>query len=132
MGVMLSNSTSQVVRFPTKEHACISRQTFHTNSQKYERFVKVIRKEGNGLLNEHSTHFRLYVVRHMVKFHSDSERGNPLPLLHEILFSISSKGAFICIITQTGYHIPRPLLHQSWSTGWVHQKDRSDDPSRSL
>ena len=32
-------------------------------------------------LTTHSTHFylRLYGVRHMVKDHSDSEKGNPLP-----------------------------------------------------
>ena len=33
----------------------------------------------------------------MVKDHSDSERGNPL-LPHGLLFPISSKGSFICII----------------------------------
>ena len=49
----------------------------------------------------------------MVKDHSDSEKGNPLPPL----FSVNSKGSFICTIPQTGYHIPQPLLHQSWSTG---------------
>ena len=38
----------------------------------------------------HSTHF-IYGVRHMVKDHSDSERGIPLPP-HGILFLISSKG----------------------------------------
>ena len=43
----------------------------------------------------------LYEVRHMVKDHSDSERGNPLPP-HRLLFPISSKGSFICIIPQTG------------------------------
>ena len=53
----------------------------------------------------------------MVKDHSDSERGNPLPP-HGLLFPISSKGSFICTIPQTGQHIPQPLLHQSWSTGW--------------
>ena len=37
----------------------------------------------------------------MVKDHSDSERGNPLPP-HRLLFPISSKGSFICIIPQTG------------------------------
>ena len=36
----------------------------------------------------------LYGVRHMVKDHSDSERGNPL-MPHGILFLISSKGYFI-------------------------------------
>ena len=39
----------------------------------------------------------LYGVRHMVKDHSDSERGNPL-LPHGLLFLIDSKGSFICTI----------------------------------
>ena len=47
----------------------------------------------------------------MVKYHTDSEKGNPLPP-HELLFPIN-KGSFICTIPQTGLHIPRPLLHQS-------------------
>ena len=76
-------------------------------------------KEGNVLFNDalNTFYLRLYGVRHMVKVHSDSERGNLL-LPHTLLFPISSKGSFICIIPQTGYHIPRPLLHQSWSVGW--------------
>ena len=53
----------------------------------------------------------------MVEDHADSERENPLPP-HGLLFPISSKGYFICTIPQTGLHIPRRLLHQSWSTGW--------------
>ena len=64
--------------------------------------------EGEGrkemfYLTTHSTHFilRLYGVRHMVKDHSDSERGNPLPP-HGLLFPINSKGSFICTIPQTG------------------------------
>ena len=61
-------------------------------------------------------YLRLYGVGHMVKDHSDSERGNPLPP-HGLLFPISSKGSFICTIPQTGQHIPQPLLHQSWITG---------------
>ena len=43
----------------------------------------------------------LYGVRHMVKDHSDSEKGNPLPP-HRLLLSINSKGSFICTIPQTG------------------------------
>ena len=79
----------------------------------------VIRKEGNVLFNDALKIFylRLYGVRHMVKDHSDSEKGNPLPL-HRLLFPISSKGSFICTIPHTVEHIPRPLLHQSWITGW--------------
>ena len=54
-------------------------------------------------LMTHTTHYilRLYGVRHMVKDHSDSERGNPLPP-HGLLFSINSKGSFIYTIPQTG------------------------------
>ena len=52
-----------------------------------------------------TTHFylRLYGVTHniMVKDHSDSEKGNPLPP-HGLFFSISSKDSFICTIPQTG------------------------------
>ena len=39
----------------------------------------------------------------MVKNHSDSERGNPLPP-HGLLIPIGSKGSFICTIPQTGCH----------------------------
>ena len=56
-------------------------------------------KEGNVLFNDtlNTFYLRLYGVRHMVKDHSDSERGNPL-LPHGLLFPIRSKGSFICII----------------------------------
>ena len=63
------------------------------------------RKEGKGnvLFNDtlNTFYLRLYGVRHMVKDHSESERGNPL-LQHGLLFPINSKGSFICIIPQTG------------------------------
>ena len=54
-------------------------------------------------LTTQSTHYilRLYGIRHMVKDHSDSEIGNPLPP-HRLLFPINSKGSFICTIPQTG------------------------------
>ena len=76
-------------------------------------------RKGNVLFIDalNTFYLRLYGVRHMVKDHSDSKRGNPLPP-HGLLFPIDSKGSFICTIPQTGYHIPRPLIHQSWSTGW--------------
>ena len=58
--------------------------------------------EGNVLFNDTLNTFYLwYGVRHMVKDHSDSERGNPLPP-HMLLFSISSKGSFINIIPKGG------------------------------
>ena len=76
-------------------------------------------KEGNVIFNDalNTFYLRLYGVRHMVKDHSDSEKGNPLPP-YRLIFPINSKGSFICTISQTGYHIPRPLLHQSWCTSW--------------
>ena len=57
------------------------------------------RKEGNVLFNDavNTFYLRLYGVGHMVKNHSDSERGNPLPP-HGLLFPINSKGSFICTI----------------------------------
>ena len=70
------------------------------------------KKERNGLFNDtlNTFYLRLYGVGHIVKDHSDSERGNLL-LPHGPDFTISSKGSFICTIPQIGYHIPRPLLH---------------------
>ena len=53
----------------------------------------------NDALN--TFYLRLYGVRHMVKDHSDSEKGNPLPP-HRLLFPINSKGTFICTIPRTG------------------------------
>ena len=52
------------------------------------------RKEGNVLFNDalNTFYLRLYGVRHMVKDHSDSEKGNPLPP-HGLLFPISSKSS---------------------------------------
>ena len=60
-------------------------------------------KEGNVLFNDalNTFYLQLYGVGHMVKNHSDSERGNPLPP-HGLFFPISSKGYFICTIPQTG------------------------------
>ena len=54
------------------------------------------RKEGIVLFNDalNTFYLRLYGMRHMVKDHSDSERGNLL-LPHGLLFLISSKCSFI-------------------------------------
>ena len=70
----------------------------------------------------------------MVKDHSDSERGNLL-LLHGLVFLISSKGSFICIIPQithtTAFVTP---VMEHWLEREIAQlvhpmKDRSDNPS---
>ena len=56
-------------------------------------------RERNVLFNDalNTFYLRLYGVRHMVKDHSDSEKGNPLSP-HRLLLSINSKGSFICTI----------------------------------
>ena len=53
-------------------------------------------RERNVLFNDtlNTFYLRLYGVRHMVKDHSDSEKGNPLSP-HRLLLSINSKGSFI-------------------------------------
>ena len=60
-------------------------------------------REKNVLFNDalNTFYLRLYGVRHLVKDHSGSEKGNPLPP-HRLLLSINSKGSFICTIPQTG------------------------------
>ena len=69
------------------------------------------RQEGNVLFNNalNTFYLWLYVVKHMVKDHSDSKRVNPLPP-HRLLFLFSSKVFFICIIpdriTHTTFVIP--------------------------
>ena len=70
----------------------------------------------------------------MVKDHSDSENGNPLPP-HRLLFTINSKGSFICTIPDRIAHTTAfvtPVV-EHWLereiTQWVHpMKDRSDEP----
>ena len=61
--------------------------------------VAIWERERNVLFNDalNTFYLRLYGVRHMVKDHSDSEKGNPLPP-HRLLLSINSKGSFICTI----------------------------------
>ena len=59
-------------------------------------------KEGNVLFNDalNTFYLLLYCVRHMVKDHSDREKGNLL-LPHRLLFPINSKGCHTQDIT---YH----------------------------
>ena len=54
------------------------------------------KKEGNVLFNKalNTFYLQLFGIRHMVKDHSNSEKGNPLPSLYRLLFPISSKGMF--------------------------------------
>ena len=80
-------------------NGCLWRLEVHLKRELLQAYTK----EGNVLFNDtlNTCYLRLYGVRHMVKDHSDSEKGNPLPP-HSLLFTINSKGSFICTIPQTG------------------------------
>ena len=88
----------------------------------------------NDALN--TFYLRLYGVRHMVKDHSDSEKGNPLPP-HRLLLSINSKCFFYMHhptdrITHTTAFVTPVVEHwvEREIAQWVHpMNDRSDDPS---
>ena len=77
--------------------------TFNTFLSKPSNLRWERERERDVLFNDalNTFYLRLYGVRHMVKDHSDSEKGNLLPP-HRLLLSISSKGSFICTIPQTG------------------------------
>ena len=92
------------------------------------------RKEGNVLFNDalNTFYLRLYGLRHMVKDHSDSEKGNPLPP-HRLLFPINSKGFLYAPShrQESTYHTAfvTPIV-EHWLereiAQWVHpMKDRS-------
>ena len=55
-------------------------------------------RKGNAFFNDtiNTFYLRLYAVGHMVKDHSDSERGYLMPP-HGLLFLINKKGSFIRI-----------------------------------
>ena len=82
---------------------CFDKLPFSTIGQDESNLQKQRERWRNVLFNDalNTFYLRLYGVRHMVKDHSDSEKGNPLPP-HRLLLSINSKGSFICTIPQTG------------------------------
>ena len=96
------------------------------------------RKEGSVLFNDalNTFYLQLYGSRHMVKDHSDSEIGIPLPP-HGLLFSINSKGVLLYAPSHrqdSTYHglcyTSRGALAGTRNSSMVHpMKDRSDDPS---
>ena len=91
-------------------------------------------KEGNVLFNDslNTFYLRLYGVRHMVKNHSDSEKGNPLQP-HRLLFPISSKGSFICTIPDRIAHTTAfvtPVVEHWLEREIAQLVHPSDDPSR--
>ena len=113
LAVMRNGSMGLVWRIDPTTHRTMSERStmkLHLashNQQGDSNWLKEGRKERNVLFNDALNTFflRLYGVRHMVKDHSDSEKGKPLPP-HRLLFPINSKGYFICTIPQqdSTYH----------------------------
>ena len=69
----------------------------------------------NGTSGAHGfTYCQLLDVNHMAIV-TYFFRGNP-QLPHMLLFPICNKESFICTFTQTGEHIPQPLMDQLWTT----------------
>ena len=86
-------------------------------------------KEGNILFNDalNTFYLRLYDVEHMVKDHSDSERGNPLPP-HGLLFPY--RIPFSCIYIYI--HVSQCLLavYQTEKThDWI-KKTKTKNPQK--
>ena len=87
---LLSHNWKKYIRW--KDRRCWRfKSDFHSDYK-----VRCSIKEGNGrkemfYLMTHSTHFIYgYMASDMVKDHSDSEKGNPLPP-HRLLFPINSR-----------------------------------------
>ena len=81
------------------------------------------RKEGNVLFNNALNIFylQLYGVGHMVKDHSDSERGNQLSP-HGLLFPISNTRSFISFRIA---HVTA-FVNQLRITGWNKKGQEKD------
>ena len=92
----------EIAAKPSIKHEKKEEEMFYLTTHSTH-FIYGRERERNVLFNDalNTFYLRLYGVRHMVKDHSDSEKGNPLPP-HRLLLSISSKGSFICTIPQTG------------------------------
>ena len=65
----------------------------------------------------------------MVKDHSDSEKGNPLPP-HSLLFPINSKGSLICMIPHTTAFVTPVVEHwlEQEIDQWVHHEGSIRQP----
>ena len=65
--------------------------------------LSVFRKEGNVLFNDacNTFYLQLYGIRHIVKDHSDSERGNLLPPHRLSVFRYTGYVlSYLCLDTQ--------------------------------
>ena len=98
--------------------------------------VHLARKEGNVLFNDalNTFYLRLYGVIHTVKDDLDSERGNPLPPLNGLLFSIRSGQVrsecltctfrASCCSTRSSIHDRNFSISSKWVFYMHHPRDR--------
>ena len=87
----------------------------------------------NGAFN--TFYLRLYGVTYMVKHHSDSERGNPLPS-HRLLFRLAARDLYMhhsrdrmTYTTAFGLPVVEQRLEREIAQWVHHMKGRSGDPS---
>ena len=107
-------------RIDQTTHRIMSERSYHRakSRSKVEQVFLIMglekERKGNVLFNDalNTIYLQLYGIRHMVKYHSDSERGNLL-LPHGLLFPINSMGSLIYTIPQTGLYIHHEnTIHQ--------------------
>ena len=67
-------------------------------------------------------YLQLYGTGHIIKDQSESKRGNPLPMLHYLIFLINSKGSFICTIPQTREYIYNTVFVTAVVENWLDQE----------
>ena len=103
LAVMKENRLLQIKQLTTTPYYPMCSGLVERFNGTKKTLLRLRERERNVLFNDtlNTFYLRLYGVRHMVKDHSDSEKGNPL-LPHRLLLSINSKGSFICTIPQTG------------------------------
>ena len=67
--------------------------------------IGTVFQEGNVLFDNALNTFLivLHVISYMAKDHSDNKKEKLLLPPHGLLFMISSKASFICMLPQTGY-----------------------------
>ena len=77
-------------------YVCVLYKTIDNSVCACANAICVKKRKGNVLFNDtlKTFYFHKYSICHMVKDHSDSEKGNLLPP-HRLPFTINSKGSFI-------------------------------------
>ena len=91
-------------------------------------FDRVKRKEGNVFFNDalNAFYLRLYGVEHLVKDHSDSETGNPLPphgllfYMHHPIDRIAHTTAFVTPVVE--HWLEREIARRVHYEGSIHER----------